>query len=75
MRLFSEKRGCKLIFHADLNTMHFQQADNVFTGELTALVGIENLRVPIIPNRCLDSINAEIGRHAVGQPPSQDASQ
>jgi hypothetical protein len=55
--------------------MHFQQADNVFTGELTALVGIENLRVPIIPNRCLDSINAEIGRHAVGQPPSQDASQ
>jgi hypothetical protein len=54
--------------------MLFQQAQKVFAGELAALIGIEDLRGSIILNRCLDSINAEIGRHAVGQPPSQDTS-
>src|SRR5512145_1171634 len=52
--------------HADLDTVPLHLVDKGGAGELAALVRIQDLRGPVVPNRGLKGLQAEVRRHAVG---------
>ena len=51
-----------------------QHAGEFGTGELAALIGVEDLRAAVFCKGFLDSIDAERSLHRVRQSPGQDAS-
>ena len=51
--------------------MILQRAGEIGAGELTALVGIEDLRPAIPGERFLERLDTKIGTKRVGQPPRQ----
>ena len=61
-----------LAVHADFHSQ-FSQAPGPFRrGELTSLIGVENLRnTPGGTHRTLQSLQAQIGSHGVGKRPAQ----
>src|SRR5262245_29838483 len=65
---------CALAVHADRDAVVDQHAGEFGTGELAALIGIEDLRAAVFCNGLLDSIDAERSLHRVRQPPGQGAS-
>ena len=60
-----------LAVDTDHDPMVFQSAGKVVTGELAALIGIEDLWPAIARERFLERLDAEIGAERVGQPPRQ----
>src|ERR1700748_2256514 len=58
-----------LAVHADRDAMPLQDAGEVVTGELAALVGIENLWATMARERFLERLNAKIGVERVGKAP------
>src|SRR5260370_3643828 len=63
-----------LAVYADRDAVVDQHAGEIGTGELAALIGVEDLRAAVFCNGLLDSIDAERSLHRVRQPPGQDAS-
>ena len=58
--------------HADLHPVFLQHMGERQADELTALVGVEDLRLAL-PQRLLQSIDAEVGLQGVGQSPGDHA--
>jgi hypothetical protein len=52
--------------HADGDAMVLQQASQAIAGKLRALVGIKNLRHPIILDGTGQAVDTETGIHGVG---------
>jgi hypothetical protein len=63
-----------LAVHADLDGVGFQHAGEVGAGELTALIGVEDLRPAEPTQRLFQGIDAEVGVQRVRKPPGQRAS-
>ena len=60
-----------LAVHADRDAMPLKGAGEVVTGELAALVGIEDFRSAIARKRFLERLDAKIGVERVGKAPGQ----
>ena len=58
-----------LAVHADGDAVLLEQLREFETGELAALVGVEDLRCAVTMDRLLHSLDAEIGRQRVRQAP------
>jgi hypothetical protein len=56
---------------ADLDPVGFQSSRELLAGELAALLGVEDLWRALIGSGVLDSLQAEVGRPCIGQPPRQ----
>ena len=54
--------------HADLHPVFLQHLSELQAGELTPLVGVEDLRLAL-PQRLLQGVDAEVGLQGVGQSP------
>jgi hypothetical protein len=63
-----------LAVHADLDGVGFQHAGEVGAGELTALIGVENLRLTESPQRLFQGLDTEVGMQRVRTPPGQNRS-
>ena len=55
-----------LSIHADLDAVGDQKACEGRTGELAALIGIEDLRLAIAGDGLIDSLDVEVGIHSDG---------
>src|SRR6201989_79508 len=60
-----------LAVHADRDAIPLQGAGKIVTGELAALVGIEDFRSAIARERFLECLDAKIGVERVGEAPGQ----
>ena len=58
--------------HADRNVVRLQDTGELFTGELTPLVGVEDLGPAVFCNGLFQSVGAKVCGHGVRQPPRQD---
>jgi len=59
--------------HADLDAVGGQEPRELQTRELTALIGVKDLRCAIADYRVLHRVETEIGGQCVRQPPRQHA--
>ena len=57
--------------HADLNPLIFQESCELLAGELTPLVGIEDLGAAILRDRLPHGVETEVRRQRIGEPPGQ----
>src|SRR3984893_6615367 len=60
-----------LAIHANGDPMILQRAGEILAGELTALVGIEDLGPAVSGERLLERLDTKIGAERVRQPPRQ----
>jgi len=58
--------------HADADFVSLQHIDEACGGKLRALVGVEDLRRTVAADGFLERFDAEVRRHAVGDPPAQN---
>src|SRR5574342_800747 len=58
--------------HADIDAMVLEKCYEPFRGKLTALIGVEDLRSPIPPQRLLQRLNTEGGVQGVAESPCQN---
>ena len=58
--------------HADRNVVRLQDAGELLAGELSALVGVKDLRPAVFCNGFFQSVGAKVRGHGVRQPPRQD---
>jgi len=52
--------------HANGNSVVFEFLDKALTGELRALVGVENLRAAVAPDRLGKSLDPKVGLQSIG---------
>ena len=57
--------------HTDLDAVVFQHPREFLAGELTPLIGVEDLRRAIAGQGVLDRFETEVGGQRVGEPPCQ----
>jgi hypothetical protein len=57
--------------HAELDAVALNQVDEFRAGELTALIGVKDLRLAIALKGFRDGLEAEVRRQAVGQSPAR----
>lgn len=60
-----------LAVHADVDTLALEPGDERLTGELAALIGVENLQLPVRVQCHLQSLQTESRIQAVRQFPRQ----
>ena len=61
-----------LAVHADRNVVRLQDAGELFTGELTPLVGVEDLGPAVVCNGLFERLSTKVCGHGVRQPPRQN---
>jgi len=57
--------------HADLNPLVFQESRELLAGELTPLVGVEDLGTAILRDRLPHGVETEVRGQRIGEPPGQ----
>ncbi len=57
--------------HTDLDALVIQQTRELQTGKLTALIGVEDLRMAILRDRLPHRVEAEVRGQRIGEPPRQ----
>ncbi len=62
-----------LAVHADLNPLVFQESRELLAGELTPLVGVEDLGAAILRDRLPHRIEAEVCGERIREPSGQHA--
>ncbi len=61
--------------HADADILVFlQHAQKGFRGELTSLIGVEYLRLTVLPQGLFQRLDAEVAVERTAQPPTEDRS-
>ena len=61
-----------LAVHADCNVVRLQDASELLAGELSALVGVKNLRPAVVCNGLFERLSTKVCGHGVRQPPRQN---
>jgi hypothetical protein len=57
--------------HADLKPLGFQEPRELLAGELTPLVGVEDLGTAILRDRLPHGVETEVRGERIGEPPGQ----
>ena len=58
--------------HADLDLVGLQDAGELLAGELTPLIGVEDLRPAVFCNGLFERLGAKVRGHGVRQSPRQN---